>query len=136
MPAAEIIARYRDEIAKADAIIAATPIDAMPKWWPDFFTNFPPRPLRRTILHVIAETATHAGQLYLGRVDAGYPIPFGRFTVVPVASFDWDHLDQDGYSESSMLGSGHSGSGTPYERSPTLYRCRCESVQPIASCRH
>jgi hypothetical protein len=63
VPGAEIIARYRDEIARADAIIAATPIDAMPKWWPDFFTDFPARPLRRTILHVIAETATHAGHL-------------------------------------------------------------------------
>jgi hypothetical protein len=63
VPGAAILGRYRDEIAKADAIIAATPIDAMPKWWPDFFTDFPPRPLRRTILHVIEETATHAGHL-------------------------------------------------------------------------
>ena len=60
---AAILGLYRDEIARADAIIAATPIDAMPKWWPDFYTDFPPRPLRRTILHVIAETATHAGHL-------------------------------------------------------------------------
>jgi hypothetical protein len=63
VPGAAIFGLYRDEIAKADAIIAATPIDAMPKWWPDFFTDFPPRPLRRTILHAITETATHAGHL-------------------------------------------------------------------------
>jgi hypothetical protein len=63
VPGAAILGLYRDEIAKADAIIAATPIDAMPKWWPDFFTDFPPRPLRRTILHAITETATHAGHL-------------------------------------------------------------------------
>jgi Protein of unknown function (DUF664) len=63
VPGAAILGLYRDEIARADAIIAATPIDAMPKWWPDFYTDFPPRPLRRTILHVIAETATHAGHL-------------------------------------------------------------------------
>ena len=63
VPGAAIFGLYRDEIARADAIIAATPIDAMPKWWPDFYTDFPPRPLRRTILHVIAETATHAGHL-------------------------------------------------------------------------
>jgi hypothetical protein len=63
VPSAAIFGLYRDEIARADAIIAATPIDAMPKWWPDFYTDFPPRPLRRTILHVIAETATHAGHL-------------------------------------------------------------------------
>ena len=50
--------RYREEIARANAIIAATPADAMPKWWPDFFAGFPARPLRKTIRHVIAETAT------------------------------------------------------------------------------
>jgi hypothetical protein len=63
VPSSAIIELYRDEIGKANAIIAATPIDAMPAWWPDFFENFPPRPLRRSILHVIAETATHAGHL-------------------------------------------------------------------------
>ncbi|TVZ04468.1 DUF664 domain-containing protein [Trebonia kvetii] len=54
-------------IAKADAIIAATPLDAMPKWWPDFFNDFPARPLRSTILHVITETACHAGHLDAAR---------------------------------------------------------------------
>ena len=67
MPGAAILDRYRDEIGKANAIIAATPVDAMPRWWPDFFTDFPPRPLRKTILHVIAETATHAGHLDAAR---------------------------------------------------------------------
>ena len=72
-PAAEILAQYRDEIARANAIIAATAADAMPKWWPDFFDDFPPRPLRRAILHVIAETAAHAGHLDAHRelVDGG-----------------------------------------------------------------
>ena len=64
---AAIFGLYRDEIARANAIIAATPADAMPKWWPDFFEGFPARPLRRTILHVIAETATHAGHLDAAR---------------------------------------------------------------------
>jgi hypothetical protein len=65
--------RYRDEAAKADVIIAATPVDAMPKWWPGFFGDFPPRPLRKTILHVITETATHAGHLdaYRELADGG-----------------------------------------------------------------
>jgi len=63
VPATAVLGRYRDEIAKANAIIAATPLDAMPKWWPDFFEDFPARPLRETILHVIVETATHAGHL-------------------------------------------------------------------------
>lgn len=63
MPDAAVIGLYRDEIAAANAIIEATPIDAMPKWWPDFFADSPARPLRGTMLHVITETATHAGQL-------------------------------------------------------------------------
>jgi hypothetical protein len=73
VPSAAILGRYRDEIARANEIIAATPIDAMPKWWPDFFRDFPPRPLRQTILHVITETATHAGHLDAARelIDGG-----------------------------------------------------------------
>lgn len=73
VPGDTILDLYRDEIAKANAIIAATPVDAMPKWWPDFFAGFPPRPLRRTILHVITETATHAGHLDAARelIDGG-----------------------------------------------------------------
>jgi uncharacterized damage-inducible protein DinB len=67
VPGAAILGLYRDEIAKADAIIAATPLDAMPKWWPGFFGDFPPRQLRRTLLHVITETATHAGHLDAAR---------------------------------------------------------------------
>jgi Protein of unknown function (DUF664) len=67
VPGASILELYRDEIARADAIIAATPADAMPKWWPGFFRDFPPRPLRSTILHVITETATHAGHLDAAR---------------------------------------------------------------------
>jgi uncharacterized damage-inducible protein DinB len=66
-PGSAVIAQYLDAIAKADAIIAATPLDAMPKWWPDFFTDFPARPLRSTILHVITETACHAGHLDAAR---------------------------------------------------------------------
>ncbi|MGD0239853.1 MAG: DUF664 domain-containing protein [Streptosporangiaceae bacterium] len=70
---AEIFGLYRDEIARANAIIAATPVDAMPRWWPDFFKNLPPRPLRKTILHVITETAAHAGHLDAARelIDGG-----------------------------------------------------------------
>jgi Protein of unknown function (DUF664) len=60
---ATVLDLYRDEIARANAIIAATPVDAMPAWWPDFFSGLPPRTLRRTILHVLTETAAHAGHL-------------------------------------------------------------------------
>lgn len=63
MPGSAVLECYRDEIAGANAIIEATPIDAMPKWWPAFFEDSPARPLRKIILHVITETATHAGHL-------------------------------------------------------------------------
>lgn len=63
-PAASVLDLYRDEIARANAIITATAPDAMPKWWPvEIFPDFPARPLRKTVLHVITETATHAGHL-------------------------------------------------------------------------
>jgi hypothetical protein len=63
-PASSVLDLYRDEIARATAIIAATSPDAMPKWWPtEIFPGSPPRPLRKTILHVITETAAHAGHL-------------------------------------------------------------------------
>jgi hypothetical protein len=65
---ADVLDLYRDEIAKADAIIAATPLDAMPKHWPvEIFPDFPARQLRKTILHVITETAAHAGHLDAAR---------------------------------------------------------------------
>ena len=80
VPSAAIFGLYRDEIARANEIIAATPIDAMPRWWPDFFSDFPARPLRRTILHVITETATHAGHLDAARelADGGQWIVLTR----------------------------------------------------------
>lgn len=63
-PASTVTGLYRDEIARANAVIAATPLGAMPRWWPaEMFPGFPARPLRKTILHVITETATHAGHL-------------------------------------------------------------------------
>jgi uncharacterized damage-inducible protein DinB len=80
VPGTAILDLYRDEIARANEIIAATPADAMPKWWPDFFRDFPPRPLRKTVLHVITETATHAGHLDAARelIDGGQWIVLTR----------------------------------------------------------
>jgi uncharacterized protein DUF664 len=54
---------YRDEARRADEVIESTPLDAGPAWWPDFFGDLPARDLRRTVLHVLVETATHAGHL-------------------------------------------------------------------------
>lgn len=63
-PAEAVLAQYREEVALADAIIAARSLDARPAWWPaEIFPEMPEQQLRQTILHVIAETATHAGHL-------------------------------------------------------------------------
>ncbi len=39
------------------------PLDAPPAFWPEQFPGWRFRDLRQTILHVIAETACHAGDL-------------------------------------------------------------------------
>jgi uncharacterized damage-inducible protein DinB len=67
VPAEEIFTLYRQDIERADAIITATPLDAPPAWWPDFFPNFRLQDLREVILHVITETACHAGHLDIVR---------------------------------------------------------------------
>ncbi len=55
---------YRDEIRLADAVLGVTPLDAAPAWWPvEVFGDLPVRDLRRTVLHVLTETACHAGHL-------------------------------------------------------------------------
>ena len=55
---------YRQEIEHADAIISATTPDAAPAWWPEeLFPGFRLHTLRQIVLHVITETACHAGHL-------------------------------------------------------------------------
>jgi uncharacterized damage-inducible protein DinB len=63
----EILAGYRHAIALADAVIESTPLDAAPHWWPDFFADFRLEDLRAVMLHVITETACHAGHLDAAR---------------------------------------------------------------------
>jgi hypothetical protein len=72
-----IFARYRQEIDRANAIIAANPLDAEPRAWPDFFGGWRLVDLRAILLHVIAETACHAGHL-----DATREILDGRTWLV------------------------------------------------------
>jgi hypothetical protein len=59
----EVLALYRDEIGRADAIIGATPLEAAPKHWADHFGSWRLPDLRAILLHVITETACHAGHL-------------------------------------------------------------------------
>ncbi|MEU7691430.1 MULTISPECIES: DinB family protein [Microbispora] len=63
LPASEVFDLYREETARADKVIASSGLDQAPRWWPDFRDDRPPRDLRSAILHVIVETATHAGHL-------------------------------------------------------------------------
>jgi len=68
VPADAVFDLYREEIALANAIIAGTPLDAEPAWWPDeLFSGLARRDLRQTILSVITETACHAGHLDAAR---------------------------------------------------------------------
>jgi hypothetical protein len=61
---AQVLAMYRDEITRADAIIEKTAVDAPPARWPsDLFGSFRLADLREVLLHVITETACHAGHL-------------------------------------------------------------------------
>ena len=58
-----VFALYREEGERTDAIVASTPLDAAPAWWPDFFGEWRMDSLREVVLHVLTETATHAGHL-------------------------------------------------------------------------
>jgi uncharacterized damage-inducible protein DinB len=61
--AEDVFGLYRREIDLANAIIAATPLETPPATWPEEWSGWRLRDLRETLLHVITETACHAGHL-------------------------------------------------------------------------
>lgn len=67
--AESVIDAYRAAIAASDAIIESTPLDAAPRspedWWAPAGLAFPD--LRSVLVHLLVETATHAGQLDAAR---------------------------------------------------------------------
>jgi len=64
----EVLDLYRRETERANVVINDTPLDAAPAWWPqDLFGTWRLRDLREIMLHVIAETACHAGHLDAAR---------------------------------------------------------------------
>ncbi|MFF4015102.1 DinB family protein [Streptomyces sp. NPDC001843] len=66
--ATDVLDRYRQETELADAVIATTPADAPLAWWPhDLFGEPHLHTLRDVLLHVITETACHAGHLDVAR---------------------------------------------------------------------
>ncbi|MFD6824089.1 MULTISPECIES: DinB family protein [unclassified Streptomyces] len=66
--AAAVLDGYRQETAAADVVITASPADAALAWWPhDLFGEPHLHTLRDVLLHVITETACHAGHLDAAR---------------------------------------------------------------------
>jgi uncharacterized damage-inducible protein DinB len=62
-PAAAVLDRYRHETVLADDVIAASSPDADLAWWPFPGGEWRLHDLRGVLLHVITETACHAGHL-------------------------------------------------------------------------
>ncbi len=67
VPVQHVLDLYREHADRTDAIVEATSLDAAPAWWPDFFPDFHLDDLRAVILHVVTETAVHAGHLDAAR---------------------------------------------------------------------
>ncbi len=66
LPSAEIIGFYRDQCARSDAVLAVTPLSAPPRGRHGDPDSEPPD-VRWVVLHMIEETARHAGHLDIGR---------------------------------------------------------------------
>jgi hypothetical protein len=64
-PGTDVIALYEAECAASDAIISVVDLDAKPAAWPEFLG--PSQTVAEIVLHVIGETAAHAGQLDIVR---------------------------------------------------------------------
>jgi hypothetical protein len=81
-PAEAVLDLYRQEIAASDAALAGLDLDAPPANWPeDYFGDWRLRDVREIILHVITETAVHAGHL-----DAARELLDGRTWLGPEES--------------------------------------------------
>jgi hypothetical protein len=64
LPSAEIIGFYRDQCASSDAVLAVTPLSAPPR---GRHGDYQPPNVRWVVLHMIEETARHAGHLDIAR---------------------------------------------------------------------
>ncbi len=66
LPSAEIVAFYREQCAASDAVLAVTPLSARPRGKHGNPDSEPPD-VRWVVLHLIEETARHAGHLDIAR---------------------------------------------------------------------
>ena len=66
-PAEAVLDLYRREVAASDEILAGLDLNAPLARWPDYFDRWRLRDVREIILHVITETAAHAGHLDAAR---------------------------------------------------------------------
>ena len=70
LPAAEIVASYREECQRSDAVLAVTPLSAAPRgleFHPDPEYTAQITSVGWVVLHVIEETAVHSGHLEIVR---------------------------------------------------------------------
>ena len=67
LPSAEIIGFYRDQCASSDAVLAVTPLSAPPRGRHGKSGRDEPPNVRWIVLHMIEETARHAGHLDIAR---------------------------------------------------------------------
>ena len=66
-PSAEVIGYYRDQCARSDAVLAVTPLSAPPRGKHGDPEMDEPPDVRWVVLHMIEETARHAGHLDIAR---------------------------------------------------------------------
>ena len=70
LPSAELIAAYREQCAQSEAVLAVTPLSAPPRGkhaFPGDPESAEPANVREVVLHMIEETARHAGHLDIVR---------------------------------------------------------------------
>ena len=63
----ELLEEYENECRRATAAISELDLDVKPAWWFDEYSTPPHSSLREVLLHVLVETATHAGHLDICR---------------------------------------------------------------------
>jgi hypothetical protein len=60
-PGTDVSAVYAEEQAASDRVLSSVAPDDAPAWWPSFLG--PQKNVAQVVLHVVTETAAHAGQL-------------------------------------------------------------------------